>query len=88
MPDNDEPYMGETPPTNVNELLKELGTIAGFKNPDKQDALNKRICVKCAHPAAQRCYTDAGRKEWAISGLCELCFDAIFADDDPEHPHP
>lgn len=41
-----------------------------------------KLCVKCARPALEHCYSDAGRKEYGISGLCEECFDAMFAEPD------
>jgi hypothetical protein len=37
----------------------------------------KSICARCKKPA--RWYSDAGRREYQISGLCEYCFDAMFA---------
>lgn len=37
-------------------------------------------CRKCGHDALARCYSDAGRREYAISGMCELCFDDLFAE--------
>lgn len=38
------------------------------------------ICVSCQLPAFPRCYSAAGVREYAISGLCELCFDAECGD--------
>jgi hypothetical protein len=35
------------------------------------------VCIRCALPALPRCYSDEGRREVAISGLCEPCFDRI-----------
>ena len=69
----------------LDGLLKEIGKLAEFKEPDKHKAFAARICVKCGLSAADRCYTDAGRREWHISGLCELCFDEIFSEDDDGH---
>lgn len=40
------------------------------------------ICVLCRQPA--RFYSEAGRREFEISGLCEYCFDRITAE--PEEP--
>jgi hypothetical protein len=36
------------------------------------------ICIKCRQKALPRCTTDAGRREYEISGLCEVCFDGLF----------
>ena len=35
------------------------------------------VCIKCGRPALEHCYSNAGRREVFISGLCEECFDAI-----------
>ena len=42
-----------------------------------QEAKDKGICVSCREPAYPKCYSEAGRREYLISGLCEECFDAI-----------
>lgn len=39
------------------------------------------LCVECKQPGLAKCYSDAGRKEFTISGLCEKCFDDAFDDD-------
>ena len=36
-----------------------------------------QICIDCKEPALANCYSDAGREEYRISGLCEKCFDRI-----------
>lgn len=50
------------------------------------EAIDKEICVDCRKPALPKCYSDAGRKEFYISGLCEECFDKLFAEDENEAP--
>lgn len=42
------------------------------------DAQTEGICVNCKEPAVPKCYSEAGRREYKISGLCELCFDNIM----------
>jgi hypothetical protein len=42
------------------------------------------LCVECHQPAAEHCYTDAGRREFRITGLCEECFDSICDDFESE----
>ena len=42
-----------------------------------EEAQDKGICVECGLPALDRCYSNRGKEEYQISGLCELCFDAI-----------
>jgi len=40
------------------------------------------LCISCKKPAMQRCYSSAGRKEYRISGLCEMCFDEICGEEE------
>jgi len=35
------------------------------------------VCINCKKLAGPRCYSAAGRREYSISGLCEICFDEI-----------
>ena len=44
---------------------------------DPEEALKKGICIQCKEPAIPKCYSEAGVKEFSISGLCEKCFDEI-----------
>ncbi len=46
----------------------------------KAEAHEKGICIQCNEPALPNCYSEAGRKEYQISGLCEKCFDEIMED--------
>ena len=45
---------------------------------DSTENKTKGLCIQCKHPALKNCYSEAGRREFKISGLCEKCFDAIF----------
>lgn len=38
-------------------------------------------CVQCGEPALEKCYSAAGRREYEISGLCEVCFDTLTRED-------
>jgi hypothetical protein len=49
---------------------------------DIEGALDKGICIDCGQPALPNCYSEAGREEYMISGLCEKCFDATCRDRD------
>ncbi len=44
------------------------------------EAIDKGICIQCGEAALEKCTTDAGRREYKISGLCEPCFDGITAE--------
>jgi len=50
----------------------------------KAEAHASGICIQCQEPAIPKCYSDAGREEYRISGLCEECFDEMFADNEME----
>lgn len=66
----------------INEFLQFLATEAGFAIPNKQTALNQGKCMKCGQEAHSRIYSIAGAKEYAVSGICEICFDEIFKDEE------
>jgi hypothetical protein len=42
------------------------------------------VCVNCKQPASPRCHSSEGRAEYRISGMCEECFDALFAEDESD----
>ena len=42
------------------------------------------VCWKCGRPALEHCYSNAGRREVFISGICEECFDKMFAEEEEE----
>jgi hypothetical protein len=49
----------------------------------REEAQDKRVCVSCKqHPTFT---TEAGRREYEISGLCEPCWNRIMMPpDEPE----
>jgi hypothetical protein len=49
-----------------------------------QEARAQGRCVQCKNPAEARCYSEAGRREYQISGLCEKCFDEICGAENEE----
>jgi len=42
----------------------------------------KGLCIECLEPALAKCYSADGRGEYRISGMCEKCFDEMFAEDE------
>lgn len=46
------------------------------------EAQQKGICLECKEPALPKCYSNTGRKEYGISGLCEQCFDELTKEED------
>ena len=61
---------------NVGQLAKALWGMS------IEEAHEKGVCVKCRLPAEPQCYSKVGRTEYQITGLCELCFDAIVGPKD------
>ncbi len=46
----------------------------------KREAHRNGVCISCHKPPTF--YSQAGRKEYFISGLCEPCFDQLTDDED------
>lgn len=46
----------------------------------KAEAHKEQVCIKCKQPPTF--YSEAGRKEYGITGLCEPCFDEIFKEEE------
>jgi hypothetical protein len=42
-----------------------------------KEATSTGTCINCEKNAMENCYSEAGRREYYISGLCEKCFDKI-----------
>ena len=60
----------------LNQFKKKLQeSIYGSESTANRE---KGLCIDCGLSAIPRCYSDAGRNEFRISGLCELCFDKMF----------
>ena len=38
-------------------------------------------CIACKDDAIPKIYSDAGKREYQISGLCEECFDNICSEE-------
>lgn len=61
---------------NLKEIKEALRIKAEFL--PFSEAFEKGICIKCQKPPEW--YSDSGRREYNISGLCEYCFDEIMKD--------
>lgn len=61
---------------NISELKDKLAKE--LSGEDYADIQKSGLCIQCKEPALPKCYSEAGRKEFKISGLCERCFDAMF----------
>jgi len=62
---------------NMNGDLKKLQDMFSERlfGMSKDEAIKKGICIECKQPATF--YSDAGKREYKLSGLCEHCFDGI-----------
>ena len=58
------------------ELMNELGNILYGMTPN--EAIQQNICIKCKKPP--RFKTEAGKREYQITGLCEYCWDDEFKE--------
>ena len=64
----------------LNDLKEKLSEeIFG---QSRREAIAAGVCIQCGRPALDHCYSEAGRREYLISGLCEECFDRITGGDD------
>jgi hypothetical protein len=61
--------------------FKEALEKAAYGDKAKENR-EKGLCIECGKPALENCYSDAGRRETKISGLCELCFDKLTVEDE------
>lgn len=61
----------------LQALQDELAREAGLHPENRAEGK----CVKCGEPFSEKnVFTKAGMKETMISGLCEKCWDEIFAE--------
>ena len=60
--------------------LEQLAKAAGYKYKNKAEAIAANCCIKCGNDVDNRISTQAGTREYLISGICEVCFDSIFQD--------
>lgn len=54
------------------------GMATDLYNMTVKEAVEKGICIDCKKPSTFS--SEAGRKEYPISGLCEPCWDKIFEE--------
>lgn len=66
----------------TGEALKQMkdDTARELFGLTKDEVLKRGLCINCKQPALDKCYSDAGRAEYKISGMCELCFDMFFKE--------
>ena len=59
-----------------------------------EDAHSRCVCIRCQEPVMVQAadgaakynpelfYSEPGKKEWDISGMCEKCFDTLFDEEE------
>jgi hypothetical protein len=62
----------------ISDLLNKLSTDA--YETTIPEAHKENTCVNCKEDALNKCYSQAGIREYKNSGLCEPCFDEIMKD--------
>lgn len=68
-------------PKELQEFIDNVARIAFGAAPADVPG----CCINCREPFSEKnVYTEAGRRETAISGLCEKCFDDMFKEQDDE----
>lgn len=65
---------------DLDKVKAALEAECDFVVPSKT-AIDQGVCAACGKPALERCYSEAGRREFHISGLCEPCFDACTPEE-------
>jgi hypothetical protein len=71
---------GSDTPVRVFEVNKERVEQAAVEafGMTREYALTKGVCISCHQPPTF--YSDAGRREYNISALCEPCFDNMWKE--------
>ena len=49
-----------------------------------KELITEEKCLQCKEEAIPKCYSEAGKREYFITHLCEECFDAIFAENEQD----
>jgi len=70
-----EGVIDKMPQTFLDNLAKKLF------GKTKTRAVKSGKCIRCGEPALENCYSEMGRREFNISGLCEKCFDSMFGEE-------
>ena len=67
--------------TDLGFDLRKMASQSDKIELSKQGLSRDGLCISCREPALPKCYSEAGRREYSISGMCEKCFDEMFGED-------
>jgi len=67
--------------SEFKDALQKQAIEDGEMKMTRDEAMSKGLCTICGEPALAKCYSEAGRCEYFISGSCERCFDKMFAEE-------
>lgn len=63
-------------------IVKVLDEVSNYCfGMTRAEAHEKDICLICKELAIPKCYSDAGLREYNISGVCEECLDRMMEED-------
>lgn len=68
----------------LRKLAEDISQAEFGLGQTPQRAADTGLCISCHRPGLANCYSEAGRREFGISGLCERCFDRMFAEDEED----
>lgn len=43
------------------------------------EAWSRGVCIRCKQPWRDNCYSEAGRQEYRLNAMCEVCYDTMIA---------
>lgn len=66
----------------VQSFLDDLSR--GLTGRTTAEAVAAGTCIDCGLPFKGRVFTEDGAREVHISGMCEVCWDTLFADTEDE----
>ena len=66
------------PTRNAPEIRAIQSTIMGG---DINQAIRQDVCISCHGPATEF-KNDISRREFRISGMCQICQDSVFEEED------
>ena len=69
---------------NDLQALKDALSLVAY-GKTAREAIPAGLCIDCGKPAIPKCTTEAGLREYSISGICEECWDTMFGKEmDPD----